>query len=81
MYYNLAPAQLIPNAWRILLKIEILTKELGIDFLVSKVINCYSWVENREDLGQYFFKSCHKCSITIDSLTSNKLLKNKYVFV
>lgn len=34
IYYDLAPAQLMLNAWRILLRMEVLPKKLGIEFLV-----------------------------------------------
>lgn len=81
IYYNLAPTQLMPNAWRILLGIEVLAERLGIEFLMSEFINCYSLVENNDDLSRYLFRSQHKYSIINDSSTINKLWKSKYIFV
>lgn len=81
VYYDLAPAQLMPDAWRILLKMEVLTEKFRIKFLVTKFINYYSLVENSDNLGRYFFRLRHKYSSIIDSPTSNKLWKSKFIFV
>ena len=81
VYNNIAPAQLMPNAWRVLLGMEVLSEMLDITFTIPEFVNWYCIVENHDDSGRYYFRSRQKLQIVHESPSSNKLWKNKYVFV
>ena len=60
---------------------EVLLEMLDITFTIPEFVNWYCIFENHDDPGRYYFRSRQKLQIVHESPSSNKLWKNKYVFV
>ena len=52
-HYGIAPSQLMPNAWRVLLSIECLAFEQGVLFEVKDVVYSYYLKEHLTEKGRY----------------------------
>ncbi|XP_038703865.1 uncharacterized protein LOC120000070 [Tripterygium wilfordii] len=59
-YFRIAPTQLMPNGWRLLLAVECLSERLGRPFGYRELLNCYYLKEHPGDPGRYTFNLFRK---------------------
>ena len=52
-HYEIAPSQLMPNAWRILLVLECLSMRHGVECNIGEVLLSYYLKEHDIDKGRY----------------------------
>ena len=52
-HYEIAPSQLMPNKWRILLALKCLSVQCGIEYEIGKVLHSYYLKEHDTDKGRY----------------------------
>ncbi|KAK0592474.1 hypothetical protein LWI29_019771 [Acer saccharum] len=82
VYYELAPGQLMPNTWRILLGLGILCERNNIQFGLGCLLHNYYLKEHLTDIGRYSLVSRNKKrDLIIDTKTNDRNWKDKFFFV
>uniref|UniRef100_A0A803PYS6 Uncharacterized protein n=1 Tax=Cannabis sativa TaxID=3483 RepID=A0A803PYS6_CANSA len=76
LHYSIAPAQLLPNMWAILLGLIVLGDKAGVLWEVPDVINFYSLMENEP--GRYHLHPKKNRALITDLETSHKGWKESY---
>ena len=71
LYYDLAPGQLMPNTWRILLSLGVLSEKYGIPFGMSSLLHNYYLKEHIHDQGRYMLIPRSKEQQIITDTTTN----------
>ena len=81
LYYDLAPGQLMPNTWRILLSLGVLSERHNIPFGMASLLHNYYLKENIHDRGRYMLVPRSKeQQIIIDTTTNDRNWKDTYFF-
>ncbi|KAK1565141.1 hypothetical protein Q3G72_019718 [Acer saccharum] len=82
VYYDLAPGQLMPNTWRILLGLGILCERNNIQFGLGCLLHNYYLKEHLTDIGRYSLVSRNKkMDLIIDTKTNDRNWKDTFFFV
>ena len=82
VYYDLAPGQLMPNTWRILLGLGILCERNNIQFGLGCLLHNYYLKEHLTDVGRYSLVSRNKkMDLIIDTKTNDRNWKDTFFFV
>ncbi|KAL5839683.1 hypothetical protein ACOSQ4_012291 [Xanthoceras sorbifolium] len=80
-HFELAPGQLMPNSWRILLGLELLCTREGIVFELPDLFYTYSVWEHDTEKGRYNLNLRPNRTHLITELTTNdRLWKDRYFF-
>ena len=53
LYYDLASGQLMPNTWRILLSLGVLSERYNVKFGIGSLLHNYYLMEHISDRGRY----------------------------
>ena len=81
LYYDLAPGQLMPNTWRILLSLSVLSEKYNIPFGIESLLHNYYLKEHIHDRGRYMLIPRSKEQrIVIDTTTNDRNWKDVYFF-
>ena len=81
LYYDLAPGQLMPNTWRILLSLGVLSERYNLPFGMGCLLHNYYLKEHIHDRDRYMLIPRSKeQQIVIDTTTNDRYLKNTYFF-
>ncbi|KAK0592937.1 hypothetical protein LWI29_028019 [Acer saccharum] len=81
VYYELAPGQLMPNTWRILLGLGILCERNGVQFGLGCLLHNYYLKEHLTDTGRYSLVSRNKKrDLIIDTKTNDRNWKDTFFF-
>ncbi|KAK0596670.1 hypothetical protein LWI29_017906 [Acer saccharum] len=81
VYYELAPGQLMPNTWRILLGLGILCERNNIQFGLGCLLHNYYLKEHLTDIGRYSLVSRNKKrDLIIDTKTNDRNWKDTFFF-
>lgn len=80
-YFDLAPGQLMPNSWRILLSLTVLSERYKIDFGLGCVLHNYYLKEHVGDQGRYILipRKFGKRLVT-DTTTNDRFWKDTFFF-
>ena len=80
-YFDLAPGQLMPNSWRILLSLTVLSEQYGFDFGIGPLLRNYYMKEHVHDQGRYMLIPRTKESQLItDTTTNDRHWKDTFFF-
>ena len=81
LYYDLAPGQLMPNTWRILLSLGILSERYNLPFGLGCLLHNYYLKEHINDQGRYMLIPRSKeQQIIIDTTTNDRYWNNTFFF-
>jgi hypothetical protein len=81
MYYDLAPGQLMPNTWRILLSISLLCERHNIQFGLGSLLHNYFLKEHVGDPGRYrLVPRRKKKEIVLHTTSNDRHWKNTFFF-
>ena len=81
LYYDIAPGQLMPNNWRILLSITVLRERYGINFGLGCLLHNYYLKEHVTTKGRYMLVPRSKDhQLIIDTTTNDRHWKDTFFF-
>lgn len=80
-YHGISPSQLMPNAWRVLMAIEVLTDRYNITFTVAEVLHVYYLKEHPHDKGRYQLNVRNGSDHLILGVKEAKRWKEDFFFV
>ena len=81
LYYDLAPGQLMPNTWRILLGLGILCERNGVQFGLGCLLHNYYLKEHLTDTGRYsLVPRSKKTELIIDTKSNDRNWKDTFFF-
>ena len=70
-HFEIAPSQLMPNSWRIILSIEVMAYKLGIYYGIRDLLYTYYLKEHVKDKGRYLLFLRQKRDPLVLGLTTN----------
>ncbi|KAL5745889.1 hypothetical protein ACOSP7_027035 [Xanthoceras sorbifolium] len=80
-FFDLAPSQLMSNAWRLLLSVEHFCKIHGIDFDLPDLFHSYYLKMHDTERGRYnFCLRPHKLHLVVGLTTNDRYWKTNYFF-
>ncbi|KAK3225606.1 hypothetical protein Dsin_005468 [Dipteronia sinensis] len=81
VYYDIAPGQLMPNSWRILISLSILREKYNLPFGIGSLLHNYYLKEHVHEKGRYslILRSNAKQIIT-DLMTNDRMWKDMFFF-
>jgi Putative gypsy type transposon len=81
-HYEIAPSQLMPNAWRVLMSLESLGSRHGVDCELGEVLFSYYLKEHDVDKGRYkLIARVGRAPIVTCLRTNDRGWKDRYLFV
>ena len=81
-HYEIAPSQLMPNAWRVLMSLESLSSRHGVDCDLGEVLFSYYLKEHDVDKGRYkLIARVGRAPIVTYLRTNDRGWKDRYLFV
>ena len=81
MYYDLAPGQLMPNTWRILLCLGVLCERRNVQFGLGYLLHNYYLKEHVGDQGRYMLvPRDKKKELITDTTTNDHYWKDTFFF-
>lgn len=81
-HYEVAPSQLIPNTWRILMALECLSLQHGFECEVGEVLYSYYLKEHNTKKGRYqLITRVSRVPIITCLRTNNHFWKDRFFFV
>ena len=81
-HYEVAPSQLMPNAWRILMSLEVLSVQHGVEWDVRDVLYSYYLKEHDTEKGRYqLIARIGRVPIITCLRTNDHFWKDRYFFV
>ncbi|KAL5574240.1 hypothetical protein UlMin_023837 [Ulmus minor] len=81
-HYEIAPSQLMPNAWRVLMSLESLGSQHGVDCELGEVLFSYYLKEHDVDKGRYkLIARVGRAPIVTCLRTNDRGWKDRYLFV
>ncbi|KAK3221592.1 hypothetical protein Dsin_008617 [Dipteronia sinensis] len=81
VYYDIAPGQLMPNSWRILISLSVLREKYNLPFEIDSLLHNYYLKEHVHEKGRYslILRSNAKQIIT-DLTTNDRMWKDTFFF-
>ncbi|KAL5752124.1 hypothetical protein ACOSQ2_022631 [Xanthoceras sorbifolium] len=70
-FFDIAPCQLMPNGWRLLMSIEVFHKKRGLPFSLGNLFHSYYMKGHKDESGHYLISACPHCSHFIADFTTN----------
>ncbi len=81
-HYEIAPSQLMPNAWRVLMSLESLGSRHGVDCELGEVLFSYYLKEHDVDKGRYkLIARVGRVPVVTCLRTNDRGWKDRYLFV
>ncbi|KAL5567410.1 hypothetical protein UlMin_030574 [Ulmus minor] len=81
-HYEIAPSQLMPNAWRVLMSIESLIVRHGVDCELGEVLFSYYLKEHDKDKGRFkLIARVGRAPIVTCLRTNDRGWKDRFIFV
>ncbi|KAL5550064.1 hypothetical protein UlMin_000240 [Ulmus minor] len=81
-HYEIAPSQLMPNAWRVLMSLESISSRHGVDCELGEVLFSYYLKEHDVDKGRYkLIARVVRAPIITCLRTNDRGWKDRYLFV
>ena len=81
-YFGISPSQVLPNFWRTLLALLVLSKSSNIEFELADLLFSYFLKEHDSEKGQYtLYRRKGFEYWIIEVSTSNKMWKNDFFFI
>ena len=81
-HYEIAPSQLMPNAWRVLMSLESLGSRHGVDCELGEVLYSYYLKEHDVDKGRYkLIARVGRAPIVTCLRTNDRGWKDRYLYV
>ena len=80
-YYDIAPGQLMPNSWRILLSLTVLNEKYGYEFGIGSLLHNYYMKEHVNDQGRYMLiPRTKENQLITDTTTNDRNWKDTFFF-
>lgn len=81
-YFVISPSQVLPNVWRTLLALFVLSKSSNIEFGLVDFLFSYFLKEHDLEKGRYtlYKRKCRE-HLIVELSTSNKMWKNDFFFI
>ncbi|KAL5563464.1 hypothetical protein UlMin_033211 [Ulmus minor] len=81
-HYEIAPSQLMPNAWRVLMSLESLSVRNGVDCELGEVLFSYYLKEHDKDKGRFkLIARVGRAPIVTCLRTNDRGWKDRFIFV
>ncbi|KAL5552582.1 hypothetical protein UlMin_039983 [Ulmus minor] len=81
-HYEIAPSQLMPNAWRVLMSLESLSVRHGVDCELGEVLFSYYLKEHDKDKGRFkLITRVNRAPIVTCLRTNDRAWKDRFIFV
>ncbi|KAL5543291.1 hypothetical protein UlMin_011001 [Ulmus minor] len=81
-HYEIAPSQLMPNAWRVLMSLESLSVRNGVDCELGEVLFSYYLKEHDKDKGRFkLIAGVGRAPIITYLRTNDRGWKDRFIFV
>ncbi|KAL5861729.1 hypothetical protein ACOSQ4_003025 [Xanthoceras sorbifolium] len=80
--FDIAPGQLMPNGWRLLLSVEVFNEQRGFPFSLGNFLHTFYMKSHEDEPGCYLISARPHCPHLITDLTTNdRGWKDMYFFV
>ena len=81
-HYEIAPSQLMPNAWRVLMSLESLSVRHEVDYELGEVLFSYYLKEHDKDKGKFkLIAQVSHAPIVTCLQTNDRAWKDRFIFV
>ena len=81
-YFGISPSQVLPNVWRTLLAVLVLSKSSNVDFGLADLLFSYFLKEHDSEKGRYtLYRRRGREHLIVELSTFDKMWKNDYFFI